>query len=298
MNSSEHLRIAQVALAPGEEWADANHEWRFVRLASGAAYWLDKSRPRSVAEREMLVLAPAAAAVLRASRLNQVVLHHFSFAPDKLIGFFSLAERRSLENKSASEPDSVQFLPSTHPLTQQYAELIARDEARQGLTERANVLCLVTAFFANSPVSQLPPAAAHASSQTRFEQIILPMPELEFIHYTPDQLAGFCGCTPRHFHRLFRQHFGQSPQARLIELRLLCARQLLQETDENIEQIASLSGYRSRSSFDTFFKKRFGVGPAAWRSQFTPELPASNAPAPQNGLELHGNADHPLPDRP
>jgi AraC-like DNA-binding protein len=290
VNASEHLRILEVALAPGEEWTDANHEWRFLRVASGAAYWLEKPRPRSVAEREMLVLAPAAAAILRASRLNQVVFHHFSFEPEMLLGFFSLAERRSLEKRSAAEPDSVQFLPSTHPTTRHFAELVARCGARPALTERAEVLCLVTSFFSNSPESHPPPAATQAATQSRFEQIIPPMPDLELIQYTPDQLARFCACTPRHFHRLFRQRFGQSPQARIIELRLLRAKQLLKETDENMEQIASLSGYRSLSSFNACFKRRFAVGPAAWRNQFTTDPPVSQPASSQDRPESQGAA--------
>jgi AraC-like DNA-binding protein len=60
------------------------------------------------------------------------------------------------------------------------------------------------------------------------------MPEMELMQHTPDELAHLCGCTARHFSRLFRRHFGKPPRARQTELRLLNASQLLAETESKI----------------------------------------------------------------
>ena len=90
-----HLRIEEIRLAPGREWSDATEAWRFVRVSSGAAYWMEPARPRSLSEGELLVLAPSVKAVVRASQLGEVVLHGFGFAPGLLCGFFTLEERPS-----------------------------------------------------------------------------------------------------------------------------------------------------------------------------------------------------------
>src|SRR5260370_36369243 len=93
------------------------------------------------------------------------------------------------------------------------------------------------------------------------------MPDIETIRPTPEALAGLCGCSPRHFNRLFREHFGESPRARQTELRLLKARQLLGDADAKIIQVALDSGYHSLSLFNALFKRRFGMSPSAWRQK-------------------------------
>jgi AraC-like DNA-binding protein len=269
MKAPGHLRIEEVKLLPGHEWVDQSPAWRFVHLSKGAAYWLDRAKPRSMTEGELLVLAPGLYAVVRASQINEVMLHGFKFAPDLLCGFFTLAERRFFENGGVAAGEVVQFLPSTHPITQRLAFLVGQRAPHRELTERAEVLGLVAAYFGEG-IPRNKPATLANSAHIRFEQIILQMPDLEIIHHTPEQLAHLCGCSPRHFNRLFWQHFGESPRARQTEMRLLKARQLLCDTDENIVQIALDSGYRSLSLFNSLFKRRFGVSPSECR----PKAPA------------------------
>ena len=93
------------------------------------------------------------------------------------------------------------------------------------------------------------------------------MPDAEIINHSPEELARLCGCSPRHFNRLFRAHFAVSARARQTELRLLKARQLLCSTNEKIIQVALNCGYRSLSLFNSIFKKRFGVTPSGYRQK-------------------------------
>jgi AraC-like DNA-binding protein len=260
------LRIEETILSPCQEWADQTAAWRFVRISSGAAYWLGAANPRALTEGEVLVISPAAKALIRASQLNSVSLHGFAFVPDWLCGFFTLSERRFFE--SAGQPAGpVSFLPSTHPVTQGFASLVAHRDSGQRLVRRAEVLGLVAAYFGQGLSShQLPPGRS-PSVRDRFEQIVCQMPDIELIHHSPEHLARLCGCSTRHFSRLFRQRFGQSPRVRQTEMRLLKARQLLTLSDKNVAQIALDSGYRSSSLFNSLFKRRFGMSPSAWREQ-------------------------------
>jgi AraC-like DNA-binding protein len=266
MKAIGHLRIEEVKLSPGEEWTRQTGPWCFVRISNGAAYWLDPARPRALNQGELIILAPAVKAVIRASQLGEVILQGFNFAPDLLYGFFTVAERHCFESPPTSPLELVRFLPSTHPINQHFADLAAHREAGQELAERAAVLGLALAFLSEGLASGLP-AATRNSPQGRFTQIVVEMPDIELIHKTPEQLARLCGCSARHFNRLFREQFGQSPRSRQTDLRLLKARQLLSETDEKIARIALDSGYRSLSLFNALFKRRFGVSPSEWRQQ-------------------------------
>ena len=265
-----YLRIDELRLAPGQEWIDAADCWRFARISSGAAYWLDTAKPRALSPGEMLVLAPAATTVVRASQLTEVILHGFNFAPDSLCGFFTLAERHYFETGAGHGSEAARFFPSTHPLTQQFAELIGRRKPGQEMLERAEALGLVAAFFTDGIRGHHLSCRRDSSVQSRFEQIISPMPDLELIRHAPEDLARLCGCSPRHFNRLFHLRFGEPPRVRQTELRLLHARQQLDTTEESIAQIALDSGYRSASLFSALFKKRFGFSPSAWRERSAP----------------------------
>jgi AraC-like DNA-binding protein len=266
MKAPAHLRIEEIRLPPGQEWTNDEAGYRFVCVSSGSAYWLDPAKPRAFSEGELAVVAPSLPAVVRASQLNEVVLHWFRFAPDLLSGFFTLAERQLFEIQPTAG-NRIQFLPSTHPLTQRLRAVVSRRQSNQELLERTEVLGLVAAFFTdeikNLPATdRLPTSAGH-----RFHQIISQMPELELIQHSAEQLARLCGCSTRHFNRLFRQQFGQSPRARQTELRLLKASQLLCDTEEKIVQVALESGYQSLSLFNSLFRRRFGVSPIEWRKQ-------------------------------
>jgi AraC-like DNA-binding protein len=261
-----HLRVEETMLPPGQEWSDETGAWRFVRISAGAAYWLGASNPRSLTQGEVLIISPAAKALVRASQLNTVSLHGFTFVPDWLCGFFTLSERRFFE--SAAQPaEPVSFLPSTHPFSQGFARLVGRGDADQELVQRADALSLVAAYFGQGLGNHELPPGRSPSVRDRFEQIVCQMPDLELIQHSPEQLARLCGCSARHFSRLFRERFGGSPRARQTEMRLLKARELLANSEKKIAQIALDSGYRSSSLFNSLFRRRFGASPSAWREQ-------------------------------
>jgi len=68
-----------------------------------------------------------------------------------------------------------------------------------------------------------------------------------------------------HFHRLFRQAFGETPQAYLTRRRLARAARLLRQTDRPVLAISSDVGYRSLGAFSTLFRRRFDLSPRAFR---------------------------------
>jgi len=79
------------------------------------------------------------------------------------------------------------------------------------------------------------------------------------------EIAQKCHLAPNYFHRLFTQTFGITPFEYLLDKRLQMARQLLSNTDSNIKEIASQTGYPNVFYFIRTFKQHFGQSPSRFR---------------------------------
>jgi AraC-like DNA-binding protein len=64
----------------------------------------------------------------------------------------------------------------------------------------------------------------------------------------------------------FRELFRTSPYQYRLRLCLERAKELLEETDDTIDQIASKVGFDTYNGFSTAFKKAFNIPPTAYRN--------------------------------
>jgi AraC-like DNA-binding protein len=65
----------------------------------------------------------------------------------------------------------------------------------------------------------------------------------------------------------FRELFQTSPYQYRLHLCLMKAKELLEETDDTIDQIASKVGFDTYNGFSTAFKKAFQVAPTKYRNR-------------------------------
>lgn len=86
-------------------------------------------------------------------------------------------------------------------------------------------------------------------------------------------LASEAAMSERTFLRRFTEASGQSPKTWLQHQRLARARELLESTNQNTEQIAEHCGYRSVESFRVAFRSVVGVPPSVYRERFGREAP-------------------------
>lgn len=277
MTPTGQLQLHEHKLEPGQEWIDNSEAWRVVLLRNGAAYWLETARPRALTSGEVLVLAPRVDAIIRASQLGEASLVWFPFDLTLVYGLFTIAERQWFERAADRGVDRIQFLPSTHPIAQAMIVLLDRSPPEPQLIQRGEALVLALRVLAQNMPAQQPAPGRTAAAQDRFYEIIAHMPDSELIQRTSEELAGLCGCTPRHFNRLFRAKFGQSPRVRQTALRLLKARILLESSGQPIAHIALECGYRSLSLFNSLFKRRFNSSPSEWRQKNLPTGAQSQA---------------------
>jgi transcriptional regulator GlxA family with amidase domain len=79
------------------------------------------------------------------------------------------------------------------------------------------------------------------------------------------ELAARFGMSLRTFNRRFREAVGDTPLEHLQELRLDTARQLLQNTNLSIGEIAQRCGYQDTAWFATLFRRFYDVTPRTYR---------------------------------
>lgn len=83
-----------------------------------------------------------------------------------------------------------------------------------------------------------------------------------------DELAILSGTDRFRMTRQFKAAFGQSPHAYLVRLRLRTARRLLIQ-GLSPSQVAAQTGFADQSHFGRWFRRAYGVPPAAWQSLST-----------------------------
>lgn len=267
MKYQSHLALDETDLSPSAEWEAPATCWCFVFISRGQGYWLTQNDPREVNTGDMLVLPPARRGLFRTSQLNEVRLHHFRFCPELMSELLTMAERHFFDRLAARTSQPVRFIPSTHALAAQFADLVTKSESQNGLLLRCQMLELVGSVFARELAPSNPSDAATLSATKRIRVLLEHLTEDEFLAASSAELATYCGCSLRHFSRLFLQHFGVSLRSRQTEMRLLKARRLLAETDSRVMTVAAACSYRHLGVFNALFKKRFGMTPTEWRRE-------------------------------
>lgn len=77
--------------------------------------------------------------------------------------------------------------------------------------------------------------------------------------------ADAAGYSPYHFHRRFREAFGETPQELRTRIRLEEAKRLLRVSNLSVTEICFEVGYESLGSFSTLFQERTGCSPTEFR---------------------------------
>jgi AraC-like DNA-binding protein len=194
-------------------------------------------------------------------------------------GLLTMTERQYFDRLAAKGAQPIRLLPASHPVAVQFAELCEHAETQNGLLLRCEMLELVGRTFARDLAPADKVGVSTLSATKRIRVLLEHLTEEEFLNASSDELSAYCGCSPRHFSRLFLQHFGVSLRSRQTEMRLLKARRLLAETDSRVMTVAASCGYRHLGVFNALFKKRFAMTPTEWRRH-------AGDPAHSNGSGL------------
>ncbi|MCS7049182.1 MAG: helix-turn-helix transcriptional regulator [Verrucomicrobiae bacterium] len=268
MKTDGHLSLHERVIAPGTEWSPEESGWWFLRVSDGEGYFWQTPRPIPLSVGMTIVAAHGSRCRLRASQLTSLRLHHFRLIPEFLPGVLTPLERQQLDALARRDLATGQAWPFDHPVSQQFDALVRHAQTGESLVVRCQMLQLLGLILRDAKVPTVVPEPAAITARDRFERLILQMPEADLQNETPASLAKRCGCSVRHFSRLFREYFGHSFVPKKTELRLIKARQLLLETDAKIIDVALDSGFQHVGQFTTLFKKQFGMTPSRYRQRY------------------------------
>jgi AraC-like DNA-binding protein len=81
-----------------------------------------------------------------------------------------------------------------------------------------------------------------------------------------EALANLANYSRSHFLTVFRDVFGETPHAQLLERRLGFARRMLAEQRMSVQETTLAAGFEDRSSFSKLFRRRFGMTAQAMRT--------------------------------
>jgi AraC family transcriptional regulator len=82
-------------------------------------------------------------------------------------------------------------------------------------------------------------------------------------------LAGVVQLSRSHFSRVFRETFGETPLAYIMQRRICRAQELMLASRLPLSQVALECGMSDHAHFCRTFRKIVGVTPNAWRREFT-----------------------------
>ncbi|MGB0965353.1 MAG: GlxA family transcriptional regulator [Litorivicinus sp.] len=80
-------------------------------------------------------------------------------------------------------------------------------------------------------------------------------------------LAGRVGTTPRNLAVVFKKHVGMTPGRYYLEMRLRMAKDMLNQTDLSLANIALATGFKTQSHFSRSFRSKYHVSASDWRKQ-------------------------------
>lgn len=267
MRRESHLFLDRIILPPREEVTLRAPGWRFVLARHGQGCLFAVRETQLLNEGDVVVLSPRTEAVIRSSQIGEMTLAHFHVVPDLLTGLLTLPELRRLETKAAAAIPPLWVWRADSAPARRFQEICSARQDANTLARRCQLLELAGMIFTAELNTRLPRPRRIASARDRFHELIQQMTEAEFLNHRPDELAARCGCSQRHFSRLFRRHLGISIRSKQTQMRLLKARQLLADTNEKVMSVALAAGYRHLGLFNAMFKRQFGVTPSEWRAQ-------------------------------
>jgi LacI family transcriptional regulator len=94
-----------------------------------------------------------------------------------------------------------------------------------------------------------------------------------------NSMAEELGLSRSFLERGFRDHFGRSPKAEIMRVRIERAKMLLDRTDKTSQNLAKQCGFNSLEYFITAFRREVGMTPSAYRQmqRITRDFPAATS---------------------
>jgi AraC-like DNA-binding protein/mannose-6-phosphate isomerase-like protein (cupin superfamily) len=172
--------------------------------------------------------------------------------------------RYRIEN---AEQPSFLYLPGVDEGIDLLLELLIKEYLNKKEYSRVIIEALLTLIFSyllRSYRSQSKPGNSLMSD-------ILDYIYLNHRTVTMQSMAKHYNYHPKYLSSFIHKQSGQSFRELIVRIKLQSAANYLQYTNDTIEQIVEMIGYKDKSTFYSMFKKEYGLSPNAFRMQKTKE---------------------------
>ncbi|NBR84079.1 MAG: helix-turn-helix domain-containing protein [Proteobacteria bacterium] len=264
MTCCPSLTLLTIPLPLGTEWSPDQPGLGFCRASGG--YLLGKNLGRELTVGSVVEFANQGGVRFRASQLQTAELQYFYVRPELLGGLLTMAEQGLLTQITNRLVAAPRVLEATHPLAAEFAEVCRVTKPANELVRRAALLRLA-GLALGEELDTIEPVPESKDSHDRFLLLLRKMSESELHDHTLGELARMCGCSERHFSRLFQNHFGVNFRTKKIFFRLDRAKELLRESNSKVIHTAMESGFNNVGQFNRMFKRQFGTTPSEWRQR-------------------------------
>ncbi len=133
---------------------------------------------------------------------------------------------------------------------------------------------ILNMYFANKPLQPLP----HGKGDVIFHNFLRAL----FRHYRKERnvtsYARMQHMTPRYFSTLIKEKSGYSASHWIVQMVLTEAKQLLEDSDLSIKEIADRLNFPTQSFFGKYFKHYVGISPKEYRRFQCLPLPNEDKP--------------------
>ncbi|MEI6195177.1 MAG: helix-turn-helix transcriptional regulator [Verrucomicrobiota bacterium] len=242
--------------------------WGFYRVCGGQGYLLQGNECHEIEIGDLVILSADANARLRASQLGDMRLCHFGVCAGQLTGFFTAEEQQALSTAAKNQNFVYRIIKREEALAREHAALCDLRQHEPGVLARSAMLSLAVGALREVFISPSKAPAEKGGPEQKFRELIARIPETELVSRPVEDLARGCGCSARHFRRLFQARFGVSLKHRQIQSRIERAKKLLLEMDAKIIGIANQCDFSSLGQFNLTFKRLTKMTPSAWRKAF------------------------------
>lgn len=258
------LTIGQLLIRPGTERTLCAEGWLVCRICGGTGYVLGGKTALDLVPGATLVMPGKRAWPIRASQLATLRICHFALHPRKLAGLLTLAEQRAFELLAHADEDCVRVFLRDEAPARQFENICAQRRQAPQPVLRAEMLLLGlrTLCHATAP-APAPPVGP--GLETRFRGLVRCLTAADLLECTTVELARQCGCSARHFRRLYSDCFGQPLVASQTQLRIDQAQRLLGESNAKVIEVALECGFSHLGFFNATFKRLVGMTPSEWR---------------------------------
>ncbi|MBO5668605.1 MAG: helix-turn-helix transcriptional regulator [Lentisphaeria bacterium] len=157
---------------------------------------------------------------------------------------------------SNNDGGSCNLLPELLHVTTQYAALPEYRQLCTGLT--GNILTNLLLLIKSNIENRKP--ARHVRDITKYA--LTYMNNCYFkVDLSITEIASFIGVTPQYLNKIIHKTTGMTTRKNLMEIRLKHARELLENSNYLVKEIATLTGWRSPFYFSNVFRAAYGISP-------------------------------------